>query len=81
MNYPTFTNASVTVFAKKIKPSSSDPFILEQPTADNDYTAKIYLYDRLPGYQDWEFELFYTIEDPFTNNQAPSWQKPPTAAR
>jgi hypothetical protein len=71
----------VTVFVKDIKSLESAPFILEQPTADNDYTAKIYLFDSLPGYQDWEFELYYTNEDPFENDLAPPWQKRSASSR
>jgi len=35
------------------------PFILEQPTADNDYTVKVYLDDQ-PGGNGWmNFDLYY----------------------
>ena len=75
--YEPLPNEQVTVFIKDLKSPAATPFILQQPTAANDYTVKIYLYDRLPGYQDWEFELFYTTEDPFAINQTPPWQKQP----
>ncbi len=65
----------VTVFVKDLASPESDPFVLEQPTAANDYTAKIYLFDRLPSYSWWEFELYYVDEDPFEHRLAPPWQK------
>jgi hypothetical protein len=66
---------SVTVFVKDLQSPESNPFLLEQPTAANNYTAKIYLFDRLPSYCWWEFELYYVDEDPFENGFAPPWQQ------
>jgi hypothetical protein len=38
------------------------PFVLQQPGPGNDYTLKIYLLDRPPGYSWWEFEVYW-MED------------------
>ena len=64
----------MTVYVKDLESPESDPFLLEQPTAANDYTAKIYLFDRLPSYCWWEFELYYIDQDPFEHDLAPPWQ-------
>jgi hypothetical protein len=54
----------VTVIPKDIKSRPMHPFILEQPTAANDYTVKVYLYD-VPGGAGWcQFELFYISKSP-----------------
>jgi hypothetical protein len=66
----------VTVLVKDLESPESNPFLLEQPTAANDYTAKIYMFDKLPSYCWWEFELYYVDEDPFENGLAPPWQRP-----
>ena len=40
------------------------PFVLEQPTVDNDYTVRLYL-DDLPGGKDWmKFKLYYIPKKP-----------------
>ena len=72
--YAPLPEKPVTVFVKDLESPESDPFVLQQPTAANDYTAKIYLFDRLPSYSWWEFELYYVDEDPFVGGLTPPWQ-------
>ena len=55
---------AVTVIPKDIQSRPMHPFVLEQPTAKNNYTAKIYLYD-VPGGRDWmNFDLYYIPKSP-----------------
>lgn len=55
--------APSTVVVKDLASRALHPFVLEQPSVENDYTAEIYLND-LPGGGDWwEFEL-YSIPRP-----------------
>jgi hypothetical protein len=63
-----FTNVlpkeEVTVIVKDLDSRPLHPFVLEQPNAQNDYTAKIYLYD-VPGGAGWvKFELYYLLKSP-----------------
>jgi hypothetical protein len=54
----------VTVIPNDIKSRPMHPFILEQPTAGNDYTVKVYLYD-VPGGAGWcKFDLYYISKSP-----------------
>jgi len=51
--------SEVTIIPKDIYSRPIHPFIFEQPDANNDYTAKVYLYDA-PGGKDWmKFDLYY----------------------
>ena len=54
-----------TVVPVEIKSRSFGPFVLEQPSVSNDFTATIYLSD-FPehGYSWWEFELYYIPRSP-----------------
>ncbi len=53
-----------TVIVEDIESEPMHPFILEQPSAENDYTAKIYLYD-VPGGAHWvKFNLYFINEGP-----------------
>lgn len=54
----------VTVLVKDIESRDSQPFLLEQPCRDNDYTIGIYLKDGIPSYTWWEFELYYVDATP-----------------
>ena len=40
------------------------PFILEQPAKDNDYTVKVYLYDKPGGDGIMKFDLYYIPKTP-----------------
>jgi hypothetical protein len=56
--------AEVTVIPRDNYSRPMHPFVLEQPTADNDYTVRLYL-DDLPGGKDWmKFELYYIPKKP-----------------
>jgi hypothetical protein len=53
-----------TVIVKDIESRSIHPFILEQPNEQNEYNAKVYLYD-VPGGAGWfKFELYYISKLP-----------------
>lgn len=65
----------VTVIPADIESRPLHPFMLEQPNAENGYTAKIYL-DDLPGGQGWmEFDLYYVDEAPSSLGLAVPWGK------
>ena len=63
----------VTVIPHDIESRPLHPFILEQPSPTNDFTARIYL-DDLPGGQGWmEFDLYYIEESPEALGLAVPW--------
>ena len=65
----------VTVVPKDIYSRPMHPFVLEQPTEDNDYTVRIYL-DDLPGGKDWVIcDLYYIPKAPASLGLALPWQK------
>jgi len=55
----------VTVIPMDIQSRSYGPFVLEQPTKENDYTVTLYLSD-FPrhGYSWWKMELYYIPKSP-----------------
>ena len=56
----------VTVIPRDIESRPMHPFILEQPSVENNYTVKVYLYDIPPGADWWKFDLYYipkTLEE------------------
>ncbi|MBN1348821.1 hypothetical protein JXJ21_05380 [candidate division KSB1 bacterium] len=56
---------AVTIIPRDIQSRSFHPFVLEQPSAENDFTATIYLSDYpCTGYSWWEFELYYIPQSP-----------------
>jgi len=57
--YASLPEKEVTVFLRNITSPEMHPFVLEQPTSENAYTAQVYLFDLPPGYCAWEFELYY----------------------
>jgi len=57
--YASLPERNVTVFLNDVTSPEMHPFVLEQPTSKNAYTARVYLFDLPPGYGDWEFELYY----------------------
>lgn len=65
---------AVTVIPVNIKSRSFGPFVLEQPTSENDFTAVIYLSD-FPrhGYSWWELELYYIEQSPEELGLAVPW--------
>ena len=54
----------VSVVPRAVESRPMHPFILEQPSEENDYTVTIYLND-VPGGGDWwRFELLYIDKPP-----------------
>ena len=54
----------VTVLLKDIESRDRRPFVIEQPTAENDFTAKIDFFDPSPSYGRWEIEIYYIDKPP-----------------
>lgn len=54
----------VSVVVRDLRSPALHPFVLEQPTPENDFTAKVYLFDQAPGYGQWEFEVYYIDKEP-----------------
>lgn len=48
-----------TVFLNNIQSPAIHPCVLERPTEENGFSAKVYLCDQAPGYGLWEFEAYY----------------------
>ena len=62
----------VTIIPRSIQSRPLHPFVLEQPSPKNGFTAEIYLND-LPGGGDWwEFELYYIPRSPVELGLRPS---------
>ncbi len=54
-----------TVIPVDIQSRSFGPFVLEQPSKENDYTVTLYLSDSpMHGYSWWKFELYYIPKSP-----------------
>jgi len=54
-----------TVIPVDIQSRSFGPFVLEQPSEENDYTVTLYLSDSpMHGYSWWKFELYYIPRPP-----------------
>ena len=65
----------VTVIPKDVYSRPIHPFVLEQPSAKNDFTARIYL-DDLPGSKDWVIcELYYIPRSPAELGLQLPWEK------
>ncbi len=63
----------VTVIPKNLDSRPMHPFVLEQPSAENGYTAKILLND-LPGGAGWcKFDLYYIDKNPQELEMLPPW--------
>ena len=64
-----------TVIPDDLYSRSMHPFVLEQPGEENNYTAKIYLFDE-PGGGDWvKFDLYYIPEKPEDLGLGIPWNK------
>lgn len=76
---PTFTNPlpekPITVILNTKESKPIHPFVLQQPTAANNYTAQIYVYNQPPGYDWWDFELCYVDEEPSEVGLSIPWQQ------
>ncbi len=65
-----------TVIVKDIQSRSFGPFVLEQPSAENDYTVTLYLSDSpMHGYSWWKFELYYIPRSPEELGLSIPWGK------
>jgi len=65
-----------TVIPIDIQSRSYGPFILEQPSSDNDYTVTMYLSDSpMHGYSWWKFELYYIPRSPEELGLSVPWRK------
>jgi hypothetical protein len=64
----------VTVLVKDVESQIIHPFVLEQPTAGNDYTFKLHLADRHRGYAWWEVELYFVDKSPEELGLGLPWQ-------
>ena len=54
-----------TVILLDIQSRSFGPFVLEQPSVENNYTVTLYLSDSpMHGYSWWKFELYYIPRPP-----------------
>ena len=68
-------NKWVTVIPVDIQSRSFRPFVLEQPSEKNDYTAVIYLSDYpRHGYSWWKFDLYYIPRSPDELGLEVPWQ-------
>ena len=64
-----------TVVIKDIQSRSFHPFVLEQPSVDNGFTATIYLSDYPKhGYSWWEFEVHCIEKSPEVLGLATPWR-------
>ncbi|MFC1794812.1 DUF4838 domain-containing protein, partial [Planctomycetota bacterium] len=54
----------ITVIPKDIESRPMHPFVLQQPNKENDYTTKIYLYDKPGGFGIVNFDLYYIPKNP-----------------
>lgn len=64
-----------TVIPKDIESRPMHPFILEQPSIENNFTVKVYLYD-VPGGAGWcKFDLYYIPKSPEELGLEIPWQK------
>jgi len=67
---------AVTVLPKIIQARSFKPFILEQPSAANNYTVTVYLSDYpCHGYSWWEFDLYSIPRPPEEIGMVAPWRK------
>ncbi len=65
----------VTVIPLDIHSRPMHPFILEQPTAENDYTVTVYMYDKPGANGIMEFELYYIDKIPEDIGLKLPWKK------
>jgi len=65
--------AVVTVIPKDIESRPMHPFVLQQPNEQNDYTTKIYLYDKPGGFGIVNFDLYYISRPPEELGLKNSW--------
>ena len=56
-----------------------EPFVLEHPSADNDYTAMLFISDEFKGYGAWAFELYFVDTPPEDLGLAIPWEQRPAS--
>ena len=64
----------VTVVPKDIESRPMHPFVLQQPNKENDFTAKIYLYDKPGGFGVVRLDLYYIPRQPEELGLKNSWE-------
>jgi len=65
-----------TIIPVDIQSRSFGPFVLEQPSAENDFTVTLYLSDSpMHGYSWWKFELYYIPRSPKELGLSVPWGK------
>ena len=64
---------AVTVLLRDIESEPIHPFVLEQPSEANDYTAQVYLCHPGPGAGWFRFDLYYVPDSPERLGMAMSW--------
>ena len=64
----------ITVIPKDIESRPMHPFVLQQPNKENDYTTKIYLYDKPGGFGIVNFDLYYIPKKPKELGLKKSWE-------
>ena len=64
----------LTVIPKNIESRPMHPIILEQLCRENNYTAKVYLYDIPGGYGSCKFDLYYIPKSPQELGLEIPWQ-------
>ncbi len=68
-------NKAVTVIPKDLESRPMHPFILEQPSKQNDYTVQVYLND-IPGGAGWcKFDLYFIPHTPDELGLTIDWSK------
>ena len=73
--YSELPESEMSVVIKDIHSRTLHPFVLQQPTAGNHYTTKIYLVDAPGGGDLWELELYAIKKSPKLLGLWPSWQR------
>jgi hypothetical protein len=62
--YDVLPGEAYTVIPEDLESRPMHPFVLEQPSQKNDYTARIYLYDKPGGHGKIKFNLYYIAKKP-----------------
>lgn len=74
--FSTLPAKNYTIVPVDIQSRSFGPFVLEQPSSENDYTVTLYLSDSpMHGYSWWKFELYYIPHSPEDLGLNVPWRK------
>lgn len=71
--YASLPEREVTVLIKDIESRDRRPFVIEQPTTENAFTAKIDFFDPSASYAPWEVEVYYIDKAPETYGLSLPW--------